>query len=211
MTKIGVTISDLDDNPTLSSENSEKSISFYQTRETLYSPELYNKFIHSAVNRFHKSNTYSMYKGRLIEMGMNRDFIQSNLSMEHCSIEMHHNVLTVYDIAFIICEHTLNTVGKISSFDLVEKLKEEHKNNRVGLVMLSVTSHELYHANDDFYIHPNMVIGRWYEFLEKYNRGITPQIANKVIRYINTALNTEKSTDAGLLKLRDNIYDWSQY
>ena len=35
---------------------------------------------------------------------------------------MHHNIINIHDIAYIITEHILNTVGKITTFDLVELL-----------------------------------------------------------------------------------------
>lgn len=211
MAKVGIIVSDMDNNPTLSSENSELSISFYQTRESLYSPELYSKFIKNAVKRFRSSPTYTNYKHTLIESGFDCCAIQSNLTAEHCTIEMHHNILTIFDLTFIICEHLLNTVGKVSTFDLVRILKAEHCNNQIPLVMLTVTGHELNHDNDEFFIHPDITFGDWISFLNRYNRGITPELAGKLIRYLNRAESEGGSTDGGLLKLRDHIYDWSTY
>ena len=211
MANLGITVTYEDGNPILSTLDSEKSISFYQTRETLYSPELYNRFIKSAVNAFRHSETYSIYKSILIGLGLDRDALQSNLTNEHCTIEMHHNVLTVYDIAFIMCEHVLNTTGKICTFDLCNMLKEEHKSNRVGIVMLSLTSHDAFHDNDDYFIHPSMVYGNWVEFLYRYNRGITPSIADKLIRYINKSIYNGCTMDAGMLQLREHIKCWSTY
>jgi hypothetical protein len=118
-------------------------------------------------------------------------------------------MLTIFDIALIITEHTLNTYGRISTFDLVELLKSEHRNNRVQLVMLSLTPHQLYHNNPDFFIHPKMCFGNWPAFLEKYKNGITVDIAYKLISYLNKAIVKNESDDNDLLILRDQILDWS--
>ena len=125
------------------------------------------------------------------------------------TIEMHHNMLTIFDIAVIITEHMLNTYGYITTFDLVNLLKKEHKNNRIQLVMLSLTSHQLYHNSQDFFIHPDMCFGNWQSFLEEYHDGITQDIAYKILYYLNRSIDEGESNDNGLLDLREKIYDWS--
>ena len=67
-------------------------------------------------------------------------------------LEMHHAILTIFDIALIITEHVLNTTGYITTFDLIHILKWVHKNNMVGVVMLSKTAHQLYHNTNEFFI-----------------------------------------------------------
>ena len=49
-------------NPTLRSPNSPYEISFYQTRDTLNNPELYEDFIKNCISRFRSSKTYKNYK-----------------------------------------------------------------------------------------------------------------------------------------------------
>ena len=75
--------------------------------------------------------------------------------------------------------------------------------------MLSLTPHQLYHNNPDFFIHPRMCFGNWPEFLEKYKYGITQDIAFKILFYLKRALENENSNDNGLLSIRQNILDWS--
>ena len=126
-------------------------------------------------------------------------------------LEMHHAILTIFDIALIITEHVLNTTGYITTFDLIHILKWVHKNNMVGIVMLSKTAHQLYHNTNEFFIHPSMVFGKWWEFLSEFRYGITIDVANKLIWYLNTAIEKGQSDDGGLLNLREHIKDWSVY
>lgn len=198
-------------NPTLSSPNSHVVLPFYQTYETLLDVETYKSFLTNAIKRFRTSRTYKNYKGYLIGLGLDKCQIHGNITHEMATIEMHHNMLTIFDIALIITEHVLKTKGYISTFDLVKLLKEEHIHNRVQLVMLSLTPHQLYHNTEEFFIHPDMCIGDWYSFLEKYNQGLTKDIAYKVLFYIKKALSEGGTNDNNLLNIREQILDWSVY
>ena len=205
-------------NPTLESPNSEFVLQFYQTKETLVDIDIYKRFINNAVNRFRSSVTYKHYKNYLIELGLDRCQLLSNIDMslfeKHKNgIEMHHNFLTIFDIALMICEHVLNTQGYISTFDLVQLLKEAHKDNEVPIVMLCKTAHQIFHANQEMIIPAQACFGYWMDLLKKYNKGITLEIANKVIIFLNASIEyckTELDYTNELLKLRDDILDWSR-
>lgn len=201
---------DVPNNPTLRSPNTIYELPFYQTRETLINIEDYKRFLDNAISRFRHSKTYKNYKHYLMTLGMDHCQFMSNIDGEMAPIEMHHNVLTIFDIAIIITEHVINTVGYISTFDLVELLKYEHTNNRIQLVMLTETAHQLFHSNPDFYIHPKMCFGNWFDFLQRYHYGITRDIAYKIINYLKRADEIEKSDDNNLLIIRDQILDWSK-
>jgi hypothetical protein len=207
--KVGITITELDSNPMITYNENDTSISYYQTKDSLRNPEDYKYFLKNATHAFRVSPFYKKYKCDLMEKGLNRCVVQSNLTSEHCSIEMHHNILNIFEITFMICEHMLNTVGKINTYELVSLLKEEHSLNNVPIAMITVTGHELNHANDDFFVHPDSTFGNWVELIRKYNKGMTPEIANKLIRYLDNCTRVGKSSDGELLTLRNDIYDWS--
>ncbi len=196
-------------NPTLYSDNCPFQLPFAQTRETLINIEDYRKFLDNAISRFRSSRTYKHYKGYLVGIGLDRCQFHGNITNEMATIEMHHNMLNIYDIAIIITEHIINTKGCITTFDLVQLLKEEHKANRIQLVMLALTPHQLFHNNPDFYIHPDMCFGKWYEFLEVYNKGITLDIAYKILFYLKKAVGNNSSQDNQLLDIRNKIINWS--
>ena len=111
----------------------------------------------------------------------------------------------------MITEHLLNTVGYVTTFDVVQLLKEEHKANNIALVMLSKTPHQMYHANSSqFYIHPKMCFGNWPRLIEKYKDGLTQDVAFKLLYYLKRAIDEDGTQDDGLLDLRDKIKEWSE-
>ena len=177
-------------NPTIRSPYVPYELSFYQTKYTLMDIDLYSNFIKNAISRFRKSRCYKNYKSYLMNLGLDHCQLHSNISAEMATIEMHHNMLTIFDIAVIM-------------------LKKVHTSNEVQLVMLSLTAHQLYHNANGMYIHPDMCIGNWPKFLEDYRYGITIEIANKLINYLNYAISLGDTKTGELLKLRDRIQDWS--
>lgn len=200
-----------DENPYLSSPNAIEDLYFYQTRETILDIENYRNFIKSSITRFRQSQTYRNYKAFLMGLGLDRCQKQGNITSEMATIEMHHNILTIFEIAVMITEHVINTVGKISSFDLVYLLKQEHKLNNIPIVMLSLTAHEMYHNDSDNYIPIDMTFGKWWELLYKYRYGITMDTAYKIVEYINKSLHDNTENQGFKLQLRDEIMSFASY
>ena len=201
-------------NPSIQSQNCSFPLQFYATEETFVDIEYYKRFLDNAISRFRSSRTYKNYKSYLMGLGMDKCQILGNIDESMADLEMHHNFLTIFDIALMITEHTIKTKGFISTFDLVMLLKEEHKNNRIPLVMLTKTVHQLYHANEDFVIPAQYCFGYWQELLVKYNKGITRDIAYKVLNFIQKSMEVQQigadyRLSNNLLQLRENIIDWS--
>ena len=207
---------DMDFNPSIHSPNCSFNLPFYATEESFVDIEFYKKFLDNAISRFRTSRTYKNYKSYLMSLGMDRCQILGNIDENMADIEMHHNFLTIFDIALMITEHTIKTKGFITTFDLVLLLKEEHKNNRIPLVMLTKTVHQLYHQNEDFVIPAQYCFGYWQDLLIKYNKGITRDIAYKCLNFIQKSIEIEQigtnyQLANNILQLRDIILDWSDY
>lgn len=198
------------DNPTISSPYSPFVIQFYQTPESLNNIEDYRTFLKNVESAFRTSREYKAIKARLIESGMTNCQVHGNLNSEMVDIEMHHNMLTLFDLSMIITEHLVRTVEKVSTFDVVRLLIEAHNNNEVLLIMLSKTPHQVYHNNPEFFLPFEMCIGEPWKFLEKYKYGITQDIAYKILRYLRQEeKNNGKINDNGLLNIRNSILSWS--
>lgn len=175
-----------DKNPSLSSPNAQFDLPFYQTKESLMDVDVYRNFLKNAEIRFRASKEYKAYKSYLIEsLGIDRCQVFGNVSVDDATIELHHNVLGLFDICLLISSHIINTVGIISSFDLVQLLIQEHYNNNVGIVFLSKTAHQIFTNTPDSYIPPEQTFGKWWNLLSKYRYGITYDIAKKVINYLD--------------------------
>lgn len=206
---------DLSGNPTINSPNSEYQICFYQTKDTLMDVEVYRNFLKNAIQRFRRSETYKHYKGFLMENGLDHCQYLGNISgdLDGVSLEMHHSIINIYTVAYIICEHVLATKGKINTFQLAELIRQEHMDHHIPVCFLSLTPHQLYHNDDNFYISPNMVFGDWITFLNKYWYGINSiDVINKIKYYLHRAIDEDGlSTDGNLLELNQRIEDWSNY
>lgn len=200
-------------NPTLTSPNTPYQLPFYQTRATLNNPELYEDFIKNTITRFRHSKTYKNVKAFLYDIGLDHSQIHGNISSEMANLEMHHNILTVFDIAFVITEWFLNTTGRVCTFDVITMLKDVHKRHLVSLIMLDETTHEEYHDDPMFWIDPKMCTPGWFEFLCEFHQGITKNIAFKIINYLDEAAKMEDKTtdDNDILAIREHVLNWSQY
>lgn len=182
-------------NPTLNIPSAETDLTFYQTRATLMDPERYKSFLKNAERRFRASKEYKTYKSLLMSMGIDHCQVMGNIeASEEVDIELHHNILNLFDICILISEHCLNTIGRISTFDLIQLLIYEHFSHRVGCTFLSCTAHEMYTNDPDAYIPPEQTWGKWWELIEIYKHGITYDIANKLIRYIGKYQNQLPNT-----------------
>ena len=176
-------------NPTVHSPYSDIDIYFYQTKETLQDIDTFRSFLKNAESRFRTSKEYKAYKAYLMSLGIDRCQAFGNITSEDADIELHHNILGLFDICILITYHTINTVGCITTFDLIQLLIQEHWNNRVGVTFLSKTAHQVYTVDPEGYIPPEMTFGKWWELLYNYKYGITYEIANKIIKYINKYKN----------------------
>ena len=182
-------------NPTLRSPYAPNDLQFYQTRDSFMDVDIFREFLKNAESRFRASREYKAYKAYLIEyLGINRCQVFGNITVEDADIELHHNVLGLFDICLLIASHVVSTVGIISTFDLIELLTQEHWNNRVGVTFLSKTAHQIFTNDPEAYIPPEMTFGKWWELLYIYKYGITYDIANKVVKYINKAKSSIPTT-----------------
>ena len=204
-------INTVDPIPTIFFKGADSPLQFYQTRETLADMDRYKSFIDNCVRRFRKSRTYKSYKAYLMSMGLDRCQINGNIQDGMADIEMHHNFLTIFDITTLISQHILNTVGRCTTFDIVALLAEEHKANRIPIVMLSKTAHQLYHEDSNFHINQDQCFGDWVSLLIKYRYGITIFIAQKVIKYIQESQQHNELNTLPYYQLQNHVLSWGNW
>lgn len=197
-------------NPVVRSPYASNDLFFYQTRETFMDVDVFRNFLRNSETRFRASKEYKAYKSYLIEyIGINRCQVFGNITTDDADIELHHNVLGLFDICLLIASHIVNTVGIISTFDLIQLLIQEHWANRVGVTFLSKTAHQMYTNDPNAYIPPEMTFGKWWELLDRYKYGITYDIAAKIIRYIKKY--QDKLPLSLDIQLQEQILNYSQF
>lgn len=210
-------------NPTLYSPNSPFYISFAATMDTTQDPDTYRNFLYSAITAFRSSIFYKKYKSYLISIGINCCQLHPHIKVldpendeAMATIELHHLVCTILDIANIISTHILHTYGSLTTFDLEELIRMAHKDNTVRVAFLCRSCHELYHNNPNqaFKFPLDAGFGDLFSFLEKYKYGICKDFAYKLYYQLKTDLyNTNERNEkiSELLKIRDNVIRWSDY
>lgn len=197
-----------DGNIYLHSPNAEYDLPFAMNKETLMDIDEFRSFITNAISAFRRSREYKGYKNHLMQLGLCNSAVHGNINSEMANIEMHHCILNIFDIALMITQHMVNTVGCITTFDLVQLLIMEHRLNNIPIVMLDETSHEMYHSEFDAYFPPNMIFGKWPQLLMKYSRGITIDIAKKIMYYIQKYYDNKEPM---MIELRDNVLSFANY
>lgn len=196
-------------NVILENTSSNESVYFLETKDTLSDIEYYGKFITDSINIFRSLKFYKGYKEHLYNSGLDHCQIMHNIDSNMADLEMNHVILTIFDIALLISEHYLNTIGYISTMILINQLRFVHSRNLVPLIMMSKTVHQIYHADDSFYVHPTQVYGKWIELLQTYSYGLTPEICYKVLFYLRKLNINELTQTNGLLQIANSLTDWS--
>lgn len=132
-------------------------------------------------------------------------FLRANVGMDACAffsnvnkstnrkikIEIHHAPLTLYDIADIVIDKTIDTGGEINALLIAEEVMELHYHNQVGLIPLSKTLHEVVHSPSGekmLTIPMYMIYGDFKAFLKEYepyiekNERVKKKIQDMIIR-----------------------------
>lgn len=87
-------------------------------------------------------------------------------------IELHHCPFTLWDIVDIVIRRKLSESNTVRTFEIVEEILLLHQNNRVGLVPLSETCHQLVH-DGRLFIPLDRVFGDWQSFLDEYSAHVS--------------------------------------
>lgn len=204
-------------NPTVFSPKAGYEISLGQDRESLEDIEFYKNFIKNAIAQFRHSKLYKSYKAHLMsDIGINccqyHSAIRSHEEEEMAKIEMHHHILTIFDIAYIMTEHIINSGGILTTFDLVKMLAIEHTEHRVATVMLCKTCHQLQHHDPSFFLPTGMAFGNWVEFLQRYQRGVSRDIYYKILYILKkeiTMYDPSEKRALQLISIANTLEDWS--
>lgn len=205
-------------NPMIVSPNCPYGLQFYQTVESMQDVTIYKKFLSNCKSRFRSSKFYKQYKDYIMnDIGIKMDQIMPNVTDDVAKLEMHHNFLTLENICLLITEHILRTRGYVSTFDVVQTLKQEHEKNHIPIVILCETSHQMTERDEEVVLPAQLCFGDWATLLHDYNRGITKTIYKKIIRFIQVSIDAEKGNASevnmiyNLMEFRENLEGWARF
>lgn len=200
----------LETNPIIGDPSQYLTIQFYQTRDTLMDSEEYSRFIYSVENQFRRSRFYRDYKCFVMCRGLDHDQLMKNITSEMADIELHHHLPTLKDAAIAITEYYLNEFGKVCTFDVIQGLEDAHRNNIMGVIMLSSTNHQNYHNDASAFFSIGQLYGDPFKFLDKYGKYFSLDIAYKwLLQFKQEEQHNGYSNWPTIARAREQLLDWS--
>ena len=153
------------------------------------------KFIKKIESIVRRSSSYKRYIGFLRnEVDIHRCTFLPFINIEelrNTRLEFHHYPFTLFDIVSIVLNDYLDTVGKlVSPFIIAKEVLKLHYQNRIGLVPLSVTAHQL--AGDGkLFINLKYVKGNYKKFVKIYLEQIELLKYNELLASLETMSKQE--------------------
>lgn len=176
-------------------------IPVYDTEDyDLFNEKDFKKYIDDIERMVRSSKEYRDYIQYLrMYMDMNASaFLKNvtNIDTTKIKIEIHHTPFTLFDITLTV----FNKRSRLSQSLDIEMVAKEvaylHYFLYVGLIPLSKTEHKLVH-NQALFIPLNLVLGKFEDFIEMYNKDIPEDAMARYNTYVdmtkhyNPTMNTE--------------------
>ena len=174
----------------------------------LNSEKGYNKFISDVEREVRGSFEYKRLISYLKSYkGMNRCAYMENTTINPDSkvtIEIHHHPFTLYDICTIVATKRLY-YGQPMDLEMVAKeVMQLHYEDKIGLIPLSKTPHELYH-NGFLQIPLRAVYGNWRVFRNEYWDFFSDEQKDLIERIIQFDKDYDKIQATKILQQK-NVY-----
>lgn len=147
------------------------------------------------------SDEYSKYIGFLNgTLGLTSCAVLGNIVKEKgVTIEMHHYPFTLYDIVYLNVMKRIINKEKINTFLVAREVLQDHYDNLIGLVPLSLTVHQLVHAGEIF-VNLNAVYGDINSFVEKYSIAMSDDLIEKYNKVIEMSEKNIVYSETDILK-----------
>ena len=161
-----------------------------------------DKYIKRCEKIIRSSQEYRDYINFLKEhVDMDRcAFFQSVSSKEsrRVKIEIHHEPFTLYDYVAVVVDKFQAEGLPLNDLMISDEVMELHYNNKVGLIPLSKTIHQMIHNSNKLVIPLNMVYGDYASFLDSSEyEPYVEELYDKLESKINMTKNlTAESFDA---------------
>lgn len=185
----GVSTEFIDDNCLISTEDNTSIIPFYTEEKYILDNVNFTKFVKNVEMQIRTSLEYKSYIRYLKEeLHLNRCMVYGHITDEVAPIEMHHHILTLYDIVEIIIGWCFKNKMIFSSSKIFSIVMEEHRLNNILVIMLSQMVHVAVHNKnkDDGvrFLDYRMGHGNICEFLNKYYTGLSFTHLSKIRKYM---------------------------
>jgi hypothetical protein len=166
-------------NPVVKSQNAPFVESFYFSK--FYEEKAYRKFVQSIEKLIRTSREYKGYVELLRTnlSALNVDNILSNITNADAEMEFHHYPYTLYEVVDAVCASKFLAKEKFTSFSVAKDVLDLHYQNKIGLVPLTKTNHELAH-DGSLFISRKQVFGEYGAFGELYEEAIGADVRDRI-------------------------------
>ena len=139
----------------------------------------HSRFVQNVERHVRQSKEYKQYIRYMAEtLGLDKCSFFGNITSAKADLEMHHHPFTLYDIVCLVMAEAVEKGEKYTTFSVAKDVLGLHYSNMVGVVMLSVTVHELVHAGA-VQVGPAQVFGNLQRFMDRFFPLMTSEIAEK--------------------------------
>lgn len=113
------------------------------------------------------------------------------------SVELHHEPFTLYDIVSTVLTKYIDEGLPINDLNIADEVMELHYTNKVGLVPVSKTAHQIVHNSTKLIVPLNMVYGQYSQFLDEYEPYVDDSLYEKLEKKMDMTNNlTPESFEA---------------
>lgn len=149
------------------------------------------KFIKMCESIIRKSMEYKEYIKFLKQnMDMNKCIVLKGLNIENgkrYSIEIHHEPFTLFDIVETVISKREENDESINPFFIADEVMELHYDEKVGLVPLAKTMHQLV-SDDKIFIPLQLIYHKYDKFYEEYEMYMSQRLKEKIDLKVSLSL-----------------------
>lgn len=153
------------------------------------------KFIKSIEQMVRSSMEYKDYiKFLKKNMDMDKCLVLRNISNENnkrYSIEIHHEPFTLFQIVDAVITKCEQEGQPLNAFYIADEVMRLHYDEKVGLIPLTKTCHELVH-NDKIFIPLQLVYHKYNDFFEEYYDMLSENTKEALEIKVNMSLKCDK-------------------
>jgi hypothetical protein len=155
-----------DDNLEIIGKNQEYSLTMYLDPNT--DPKVFIRFIKKVERLVRGNPDYKDYIENLRdEEGLDTCAYFGKVDVNKAEIHLHHCISNLYTICITVCSRLMAEGKRVSSFILADEVVKLHLSNKIGLVPLTATMHELAHAGK-IKIPRSVVFGDYEAYYEQH-------------------------------------------
>lgn len=134
-------------------------------------------------------------------------YLKNNVDMNRCAffnnveatsgarirIEIHHEPLTLFDIVKTVVYKFMDEGMPLNDLYIADEVMNLHYTNKVGLIPLSKSVHQIIHNSNQIIIPLDLIYGDYKAFLEEYNDYLDEELVNKIAMKIKDTKSFKQS------------------